>query len=115
MVKAREDGGRTLALDILARAEELSPVGVVVTLNKAQVMRPCEGVCCSSWLLANLGMGLGCWVLVSIAQAFYARGMPCCRVAVALAMTVLLAGNARCLTAVAVTGFPLVLQGTAAG
>lgn len=72
MVKAREDGGRTLALDILARAEEPSPVGVVVTLDKAQVMRPCEGVRCSSWLLANLGMGLGCWVPVSIAQAFYA-------------------------------------------
>ena len=67
MVKAREDGGRALALDILARAEELTPVGGVVTLNKAQVMRPCEGVCCSSWLLANLGMGLGCQVPASIA------------------------------------------------
>ena len=39
---ARKDGGRALALDILARAEEPSPVGVVVTLDKAQVMRPCE-------------------------------------------------------------------------
>ena len=35
-------------------------------------MRPCEGVSCSSWLLANLGMGLGRQVPVSIAQAFYA-------------------------------------------